>query len=343
MLLPANKPKVSVIIPCYNAGEWIDEAVDSILSQTYKDYEIIIVNDGSSDPLTQEKLRSYESSSIQVIHQKNKGLAGARNTGIRSARGEYVLPLDADDMFAPTYLEKSVSIMERNPSIGVVTCWAEKFGEDQGTIGCKKTAEEWSVLIFNHTLVASLFRKACWREVGGYDEQIPSAEDWEFWIRILTTRWQRYVIEEPLFRYRVRSGSLYHGTSFSIHRAIKIYIYKKHRKLYKQYFEQRFWKAVRDILHVLRRSPSILDPKRDRKGYLIFLTLILRDNLHPLIYRGLRMAYRRAVRPMYRLLLSIKNKIKGGAPSRLPANKHNKQEVKRRAAGQILKEYDKKC
>ena len=94
-------PKVSVIIPCYNAGEWIDEAVDSVLSQTYKDYEIIIVNDGSSDPLTQEKLRSYESSSIQVIHQENKGPAAARNTGIRSARGEYILPLDADDMLVP--------------------------------------------------------------------------------------------------------------------------------------------------------------------------------------------------------------------------------------------------
>ena len=300
-------PKVSVIIPCYNAGEWIDEAVDSILAQTYKDYEIIIVNDGSSDPLTQEKLRSYESSSIQVIHQKNKGLAGARNTGIRSARGEYILPLDADDMFAPTYLEKSVSIMERNPSIGVVTCWVKKFGEQKGTIQYPKKVNQWSILISTHTIGTSLFRKACWEEVSGYDEQAPGAEDWEFWIRVLAKGWQRYAIQEPLFRYRIRLESLSRGTGL-FGRVICSYIYNKHCKLYNQYF----WKSILFIPLALRRNPYLIHPAY--RFYPYHIVFACRDNLHPLVYKVLRMVWK-CLLPVYKLLLAIRNKIQGRPPA----------------------------
>ncbi len=92
-------PKVSVIIPCYNHGKYIDEAVDSILNQTFKDFEIIIVNDGSTDELTNNKLKQYDKPKTFVINKENEGLSVARNTAIKRAVGEYILTLDADDSF----------------------------------------------------------------------------------------------------------------------------------------------------------------------------------------------------------------------------------------------------
>ena len=121
-------PKVSVVIPYYNAGRYIDEAVDSILAQTYHDYEIIIVNDGSTDPYSQEKLESYKHPSISVIHQENKKMSAARNTGIQAAKGEYILTLDADDRFSPTFLEKATAILDNSSQLGVVNCHHQTFG-----------------------------------------------------------------------------------------------------------------------------------------------------------------------------------------------------------------------
>jgi glycosyltransferase involved in cell wall biosynthesis len=98
--------KVSVIMPCYNQGQYIDEAVDSVLTQTYQNYEIIIVNDGSTDEFTNEKLKNYNKPKTQVIHTANQGLSAARNNGIHASNGEFILPLDADDKIANTYLER---------------------------------------------------------------------------------------------------------------------------------------------------------------------------------------------------------------------------------------------
>ena len=303
-------PIVSVVIPCYNAGEWIDEAVASVLAQTYKNYEIIIVNDGSTDILTKEKLRKYEHSSTQVIHQENKGLAGARNTGIRKAKGKYILALDADDMLMPTFLEKAVPVIDNNSKIGVVTCWAEKFGEESGLIVHPRTVKRWRVLISNQALTSSLFRKVSWEEVKGYDEKIPGAADWEFWIQILTLGWKQYAIQEPLFRYRIRSESIYHSRSLSTHRAIDKYIYKKHRNLYRKHF----WKIIGEMISISWRRPYFLKTKYHSTYYNFILTC--RDYFHPSVYKLLRVVYFGGViplvyfvglfRPVCKLLRSIR-------------------------------------
>ena len=125
--------KVSVVIPCYNHGQYIDEAVNSILKQTYQDFEIIIVNDGSTDPLTIEKLRAYHKPKTTVIHTENGGPSAARNTGIRTAIGEYILTLDADDWFEATFLAKAVAILDGKPEVGIVTCGIQYFGVDKGS------------------------------------------------------------------------------------------------------------------------------------------------------------------------------------------------------------------
>ncbi len=124
--------KVSVIIPCFNDGKYIDEAVDSILAQTYQDFEIIIVNDGSTDEFTNNLLKNYKKPRTSVLCKTNGHLSSARNHGIKNSNAEYILPFDADDIFEPTYLEKAVDILDKNPEIGVVTCDIRLFENAQG-------------------------------------------------------------------------------------------------------------------------------------------------------------------------------------------------------------------
>src|SRR5262249_32672545 len=125
-------PKVSVIIPCFNQGQFVDEAVASVLAQTYRDFEIIVINDGSTDEATNRKLAAYDYPQAQVMHTANQGAAGARNTGIAATSGQYILPLDADDRIAPTYLERAVAALEADARVGIVYCQAELFGEESG-------------------------------------------------------------------------------------------------------------------------------------------------------------------------------------------------------------------
>jgi glycosyltransferase involved in cell wall biosynthesis len=120
---PPAGPKVSVIIPCYNLGEYLDEAVGSVLSQTYQGFEILVVDDGSTEPATRALLADYRRPDTRVIHAAYGGLAAARNLGIASAAGEYLCALDADDRLDPTYFEKAVPVLDADPSIGFVSCF----------------------------------------------------------------------------------------------------------------------------------------------------------------------------------------------------------------------------
>ena len=119
---------VSVIIPCFNQGCFINDAVKSVLNSSYQNIEIIIVNDGSTDFLTNEVLKGFNDERIKVINQTNQGVCAARNNGINEANGEFILPLDADDKIAPLYIEKAVKVLHENPKIGIVYCDAESFG-----------------------------------------------------------------------------------------------------------------------------------------------------------------------------------------------------------------------
>ena len=121
-------PKVSVVIPCFNHGRYLEEAVSSVLEQTFGDYEIIVVNDGSTDPFTVDLLKNYHPQKTRTLHTENQGLPTARNTGIAAATGDYILPLDADDKIGSEYLEQAVRVMDEQPNIGIVYCEAAYFG-----------------------------------------------------------------------------------------------------------------------------------------------------------------------------------------------------------------------
>lgn len=201
-------PKVSVVIPCFNQGAYINEAVQSVLNQTFMDYEIIIVNDGSTDEITTTLLGSYNKPKTRIIHTDNQGLPSARNNGIAIAKGEYILTLDADDKIGETYLEDAVRILDAQPDIGIVYCDAEYFGEITGPWELPEFSIE-NILVMNMIFCSAFFRKTDWENANGYNaNMIYGYEDWDFWLSLIALNKNVYKIEKVLFYYRNKKDSM---------------------------------------------------------------------------------------------------------------------------------------
>jgi glycosyltransferase involved in cell wall biosynthesis len=225
-------PKVSVVIPCYNLGAYLDEAVASVLQQTYGDFEIIIVNDGSTDPETVQLLAKYDKPKTRVIHTSNQGVSAARNAGIREACGKYILPLDADDKIGPRYLELAVDVLEPRPEVAIVYCERVLFGEREG-LDSLPDYDPRALLVDNCIYPAALFRKADWKSVGGYSEKmIYGWEDWDFWISLSSLNKQVVKLSEPMFYYRVRNESRDHTLRFRQKIALISVMMLRHKRLY---------------------------------------------------------------------------------------------------------------
>ncbi len=200
--------KVSVIIPCYNQGNYVGEAVDSVLAQTYRNLEIIIVNDGSTDEQTGTILESFQGGKTSVITTGNQGLAAARNTGIAAAAGEYILPLDADDRIAPSYIEQGVSLLDRESAVGIVYSRAMLFG----AVTCEWNLPRYSLqemLRDNIIFCSALFRRSDWEAVGGYDTgMVYGWEDYDFWLSLIERGREVRQLDAQLFFYRVLADSM---------------------------------------------------------------------------------------------------------------------------------------
>ncbi len=201
-------PKISVIIPCYNYGKYVEEAIDSVLASTFHDFEILVVNDGSTDEYTNKLLKGLNKPKTRVIWQHNQGLAQSRNNGIKEALCKYILPLDADDTIEPTLLEKAYWILEMNPDLGLVYFHARLFG-DENYIWETREYNLYNLLFENSISVCSLLRKKAWEEVGGYNPNMTYGyEDWEFWINLGKHGWHGQLLSEPLFNHRKHGRSM---------------------------------------------------------------------------------------------------------------------------------------
>lgn len=224
--------RVSVVIPCYNQGSYLEEAVDSVLNQTCQDFEILVVNDGSTDVVTTELLADFHRPKTRILHTVNQGVASARNTGIEEAVGEYILPLDADDTIGPGYLEKAVAVLDGNPDIGIVYCLGELFGAEKRII----SAPEFSVrrMLFSNLIFASaFFRKVDWQAVGGYNSNMRyGCEDWDFWLSLLEIDRKAYRIPEVLFRYRIKGNSRNTSMTRELHMEMHLQLMKNHPGLF---------------------------------------------------------------------------------------------------------------
>lgn len=202
-------PKISVVITCYNLGEYLYEALESI--ELYKhttDYEVVIVDDGSTDPLTRSVIAGLDRNRYRVLEQPNMGLSKARNNGIALSTGKYIISLDADNHLYPAFLERSISILEAEPNIDVVYGDAMYF---EGRTGVWKVGPyDFSRLLkSNYIDACGCFRRAIWEEVGGYDEEMHLGwEDWDFWLRCTVAGAEFRYVPEVFFDYRVRAGSM---------------------------------------------------------------------------------------------------------------------------------------
>ena len=239
---------VSVIMPCYNDGRYIREAIKSVQEQTYRNIEIIVIDDGSDDRETLQILDDLEGDII-LLHTDHVRPAGARNYGIRHASGRYIMPVDSDDMIDAQYIEKAVRVMEEHPHVGVVYCEADLFGEKSGRWDLPKYSFD-SMLLDNIVFVTALFYKEDWEKAGGFHTGLVAGmEDYDFWLAILSLGREIYQIPEVLFHYRIKPSSRTTGFQSDYRRMQETYrqIYDNHKEFYQEHAEE-YAKVLRDAL-----------------------------------------------------------------------------------------------
>ena len=221
--------KVSIIIPCFNQGKYVKDAIESALNQTYKNIEIICINDGSSDN-SSEVISNFKNI-VFIDLKENQGVINARNLAIDSSNGEYILPLDADDKIEPTYVEKAVEILNNNPEIGIVYCKARFFGNANKEWILPEYSKE-RILFKNCIFNCALFRKEDFYRAGKYKENMKNGcEDWDLWLSMIELGLKPYRIDEILFNYR-QLGNSSRTALASKNNHWKNQLFKNHINLY---------------------------------------------------------------------------------------------------------------
>ena len=224
-------PTISVFLPCYNAHIYLPRALESLRAQTFQDFEIIIINDGSTDPETIAYLETVPDD-IRVVHQENRGLAGARNSGFNEARADLILPLDCDDWLAPRFLEEAYAALQAAPERSFIFAGLTLEGEGEGNL--EKQFNLFEQLYFNQLPYCMLMPRAAWEEIGGYDEAMRLGyEDWEYNIRLGLHGWTGTPLDKPHFHYHVSASGMLASTSRIRHIELWRYIRDKHASAYK--------------------------------------------------------------------------------------------------------------
>jgi glycosyltransferase involved in cell wall biosynthesis len=224
-----SAPFVSVIIPAYNVAPYIKEALDSVFAQTYRSFEAIVVNDGSPDTAALEEVLAPYRSRIVYLQQENRGLAGARNTGLRAATGDLVALLDADDVWTPDYLQEQVGFLQQHPEIDLVYCNSLFFGKSihAGTTFmdlCPSEGEATASALITrrcHVFVSVTARRPVLASVG-FDESLRSCEDFDCWLRLTAAGYRIGYQRKLLVRYRKHDTSLSANPTWMAEHNIKV-------------------------------------------------------------------------------------------------------------------------
>ncbi|MEO6731326.1 MAG: glycosyltransferase family A protein [Ferruginibacter sp.] len=242
-------PEVSVIIPCYNQGVYIEEAINSVLAQTFTDLEIIVVNDGSNDGHTLSVLNALQTPKTRVFHTNNKGVSAARNYGIAQSSGQFILPLDADDWIDSKFLSASVPLLKQNSLLEIVGTGARYFGE----ISTTELLPDYSPrrhLLQNLFFNTSLFRRSGFEKINGYDESLQDGwEDWDMFLRLIDQPQQVYMIKEFLLHYRIKALSRNAGLITEKKQRVEQQLFLKHIDKYMRHFPE--------PIQALRNSESL--------------------------------------------------------------------------------------
>ncbi|MDP4292745.1 MAG: glycosyltransferase family A protein [Bacteroidota bacterium] len=229
------KNGVSVIIPCYNSGKHLKATIESVLKQTYPNFEIIIVDDGSTDKATLKFLSTLPAARIIVYHKGHEGVSAARNYGIQYSTGDFILPLDADDLIAEDYLELAAGILQDDSAVKLVTCNAQSFGYRKRDIRTEEFTLE-KLLAKNLFVVSSMFRRADYDKTSGFNPNMKEGfEDWDFWLSLLADGGKVHNIGKTCFYYRMQRDSRNNGLDEKLFRKLRHQIYENHAALYRQY------------------------------------------------------------------------------------------------------------
>jgi glycosyltransferase involved in cell wall biosynthesis len=224
--------KVSVVVPCYNYAHYLGECLDSLMYQTYKNIEIIVVNDGGKDNV-KEVTDKYPS--VILIEKVNGGLSSARNVGIARATGEYIMCLDADDKLVPAGIEEHVNLMDND--MAIAQCTLMEFGDRHTIMVPTDPTSLKQVLRGNTIFCNAMFAKKVWVAIGGYDESEIMRwgwEDYEFWIRCLEYGCHVNTSTFIALRYRFHEGQMTQATTRPHWEDLKKYLRTKHRHLYEK-------------------------------------------------------------------------------------------------------------
>jgi glycosyltransferase involved in cell wall biosynthesis len=234
---------VTVVIPCYNSGATVTQTVDSVHIQTWPNIEIVVIDDGSTDPQTIGALEALQC--VRLIRQGNAGLPAARNAGFAAANGTYVLPLDADDWLEPDAIEQLVAGLRGDSTASFAYSYLQLEGEARGVLA--KSYNFFEQLFLNQMPYCLLLPRSTWESVGCYDESMRKGyEDWEFNIRLGAAGCYGYVVQRPLFRYRVSSGGMLLSQSNRLHGALWAEIQDKHKDIYNLPRLIGLWREWRD-------------------------------------------------------------------------------------------------
>lgn len=235
-------PRVSVVIPFYDSQATIAETLASLDAQTFRDFDVTLVDDGSRSDAARACLEALPPT-IRVVRQANRGLPAARNAGIAASDGALVLPLDSDDLLAPTAIERLVAALDADPAADIAFSWTERFDEEQGL--SQMALHPVEQLFVNEAPYCMLMPRTLVARAGGYDESMREGyEDWEFNIRLVGLGVRAAVVPEPLFRYRVRARGMLKARTMGQHVQIWRQIRAKHRRLYSLAGLWRAWRRA---------------------------------------------------------------------------------------------------
>jgi len=293
----SSTPAVTVIIPAYNCGQFVTAAVDSALGQTFRDLEVILVDDGSTDD-TREVLRPYfDDSRFHYVRQPNRGVGAARNTGAGIARGRYLAFVDADDALVPHALESVISELERS---GSSWCLVSIFKAEGGSRSVQRTCVPagdcfYGILGEDFIRRGIFFRRCEFLDVGMYDESLPIREDWDMNIRMFEKRKPFSFIDQPLYVYTSRPGSLTKTGQTRVLSCTERVLRKHHKRLADggdheaaKLYAANMWDLARQYFYSVRNYPRALACMRESLAYDASLARVF----HPLIHNLRRLVGR---------------------------------------------------
>jgi len=261
-------PAVSVIIPCYNYARYLPEAVQSVLAQTYQDFEVIIVNDGSTDntaEVARQLIAGHPQYRLRVINQENTGQpAFPRNRGVAASKGEYILFLDADDLIEPTFMEECLRVLHNDPAIAIAYTDRLDFdGVDQVVLAGDYNFSR--LKYANHISYCALFRREAWDAVGGIRTNVKAVEDWDFWVAAGAKGFIGRRIPKPLFKYRRHDTGIFQEALGDFERK-KAQVVLNNREVYEE-------QAIARAQEILGITPpplvSVIVPTHNRPDLLV--------------------------------------------------------------------------